>query len=72
MTTKEALRRIIETLSDEEAQDLLDYLNTHADPDTLSEEEARLLEQAQQAIAHGDYVRDESLDQLRREIDQSE
>ncbi len=55
MTTKETLRRIIEKLSEEEAQDLLDYLNLQADPDTLSEAELKAVREGQAAIARGDY-----------------
>jgi len=39
MTVKEALHQIVESLSDEDARELLDNLNMRADPDELAPEE---------------------------------
>src|SRR5215475_11689391 len=36
MTAKETLHQIVDALSDEEAEELLDFLNLRADPDTLT------------------------------------
>ncbi len=65
MTAKESLRRIIEGVTEEQAQDLLDYLNLRADPDTLGDKESRLVGKGETAIARGDFV---TLDQLKREL----
>ncbi len=65
MTAKEELRRILENLSEEQANDLLDYLNLRADRDTLSPEELQLANEGEAAIAKGDYVK---LDQLIKEL----
>ena len=66
MTVKETLRRIIKGLSEEEAQDLLDYLNLQADPDGLSEGELKLAREGERAIAKGDSV---TLEQLNGELE---
>jgi hypothetical protein len=39
MTVRDALHQIVDSLSDEEAQDLLDLLNLRADADELTAEE---------------------------------
>jgi hypothetical protein len=66
-TTKETLHRVIDTLTEEQALDLLDYLNLQADPDTLSPEELKAVREGEAAIARGEYV---TLEQLRRELDE--
>lgn len=56
MTVKEELHQIIDVLSDEEAEELLDYLNLRADPDTLTPEELARVKAADAEIARGEYV----------------
>lgn len=61
--TRETIHRVVDQLTTEELEDLLDYLNLQADPDTLSEEEERRVQQGEDEIARGEYI---DLDQLRR------
>lgn len=56
MTVKEALHQIVESLSDEDAQELLDYLNMRADPDELSPEELAELTAIEESMKRGDEV----------------
>jgi hypothetical protein len=63
MTVKEELHQIIDVLSDEEAEELLDYLNLRADPDTLAPDEIERMKAADAEIARGEYV---TLDEIRR------
>jgi len=56
MTVKDELHQIIDVLSDEEAEELLDYLNLRADPDTLTPEELARVQAADAEIARGEYV----------------
>jgi len=65
MTAKEALRQIIDTLSEEAAEDLLDYLNMRADPDTLTDDEITELKAAEAEIACGDYL---TLEEIQRRV----
>lgn len=60
---KDSLRAIIERLSEEEAEDLLDYLNLRADPDRLTQEEIARVEVGRAEIARGEYVTLEELQQ---------
>jgi hypothetical protein len=62
MTAKQALREIVETLTEEEAEQLLDYLNMLADPDELSEEELAEVVEIERRMKQGEYV---SLGELR-------
>ena len=39
MTAKEALLGIVQGLTEEEAEDLIDLMNMHEDPDELTEDE---------------------------------
>ena len=64
-TTREALHHLIDTMSDDDAQLLLDYLNMRADPDELTPEEEAEVEQALQEIERGEY---DTLDDFRRKI----
>ena len=64
MTAKESLREIVETLTEEEAEQLLDYLNMLADPDELTAEELEAVRRGQQAAERGDYV---TLEEWRRQ-----
>jgi len=56
MTTKETLHHIIESLSEEDADRLLDWLNLQADPDELTEEEVADLERIGKEMEAGDYI----------------
>ena len=62
MTTKDALHRIIDRLTEEEANQLLDWINLKADPDELTPEEAADVARIR---AEADYV---PLESLRREL----
>ena len=61
MTAKEALLLIVQGLTEEEAENLIDLLNLHADPDDATEEELAAVRESHEAIARGDYV---TLDEL--------
>ena len=65
MTTKDALHRIIEQLSDDEAERLLDWLNLQADPDDLTPEEVADLDRVRAEMQRGEYV---TLDQFKADI----
>ena len=65
MTVKDELHQIIDVLTDEEAEELLDYLNMRADPDTLTPEELARVEAADAEIARGEYV---TLEDTRRRL----
>ena len=56
MGAKETLRDIIDDLTEEEAEELLDFLNMRADPDTLTPEEEARVRAAHEAAMKGDYV----------------
>ncbi|MCI0778572.1 MAG: hypothetical protein J4N32_01020 [Chloroflexi bacterium] len=62
MTTKDDLHRIIDGLTEEEADQLLDSINLKADPDELTPEEAADVARIR---AEADYV---PLKSLRREL----
>ena len=62
-SVKETIHQIVDTLSAEEAEDLLDYLNLRADPDTLTDEELRRVAEGRAEIARGEYV---TLEQIQR------
>ena len=61
MTAKEALLGIVSELTEEEAEDLLDLLNMHGDPDELTEDELAAVQRSHAAVAVGDFV---TLDEL--------
>lgn len=65
MTVKEALHHLVESMSDEKAEALLDYLNLLADPDELTEEERERVRRARAELARGDFV---TLEELRQEL----
>lgn len=65
MTVKEAIHQLVDALSDEEAEALLDYLNMLADPDELTEEELVRVRQAKAEMDRGEYV---TLEELRQEL----
>ena len=56
MTAKESLRQLIDEMSDEEAQELLAYLNLLADPDVLTESELAKVVEAEAAIERGEFL----------------
>lgn len=56
MTAKQALREIVESLTEEEAEQLLDYLNMLADPDELTEEELAEVVEIERRMKGGEYV----------------
>lgn len=56
MTAKESLRQLIDEMTDEEAEELLDYLNLLADPETLPEEELAKVVEAEAAIERGEFL----------------
>lgn len=62
-SAKDTIYHLIEGLSEEEAEDLLDYLNLRADPDSLTAEELRQVAEGREELAHGEYV---TLDQIQR------
>ena len=61
MTAKEALLGIVQGLTEEEAEDLIDLLNMHEDPDELTDDELAAVRASHEAIEHGDFV---TLDEL--------
>lgn len=66
--TKAALHVAIDEMSDQDADDLLDYLNLLAEADDLTDDEAGELDAGLQEIARGEYT---TLDELRRDLGQS-
>jgi hypothetical protein len=56
VTAKESLRQLIDEMSDEEAQELLAYLNLLADPDVLTESELAKVVEAEAAIERGEFL----------------
>ena len=54
MTAKEALLGIVQGLTEEEAEDLIDLLNMHEDPDELTDDELAEIRESQ---ALGSYAR---------------
>ncbi len=64
MTAKEALLGIVSELTEEEAEDLIDLLNMHADPDELTAEELAAVHRSHAAIARGEGVTLEELEAL--------
>jgi len=66
MTTKEELRKIVDTLSDETAAELLDYARwLQQDSDTLTGEAHARVTRGEEEIRRGDTV---AWDDLRREL----
>jgi len=66
MTTKEELRHLVDTLSDTEAADLLDYAHwLLEESETLSAEEWERVRRGEEQIRRGEYV---SLDALKRDL----
>lgn len=65
MTAKAELQVVIEAMSDEEAERLLDYINMRNDPDEPTPEDLAALARARGEFAGGDYV---TLEQLEAEL----
>lgn len=56
VTAKESLRQLIDEMTNEEAEELLDYLNLLADPDKLTEDELARVVEAEAAIERGEFL----------------
>ncbi len=56
MTAKESLRQLIDEMTNEEAEELLDYLNLLADPDTLTADELTRVVEGEAAIERGEFL----------------
>ncbi len=66
MTVKQDLHRLIDLVPDEEAAEVLDYLQwLMRDGDTLSETELEMLARGEDEIARGEFV---TLDDLDRSV----
>jgi len=66
-TTKEELRRLVDTLSDDAAAELLEYARwLQQESETLTDEERNLVLQGEEEIRRGDTV---PWDELRRDLD---
>jgi hypothetical protein len=59
--TRQQIDRLIEGLNQEEAEDLIDYLNLRADPDSLSRSEAEEFAAGREEIRRGQYFTREQL-----------
>jgi hypothetical protein len=64
-SVKQELHELIETLSAEDAADLLDYINMRLDPDELTPEEEEAVLRARDEFERGETM---SGEQLRREL----
>ena len=60
-TLKEELHSLIERLSDEEAEQILDYINMRLDPDELTEDEERAFARAMEESERGVTISHEAL-----------
>lgn len=63
LSAKDTIHQIVDRLSEEEAEDLLDYLNLRAEPDTLTDDELMRVAEGRAEIGRGEYV---TLDEIRR------
>jgi len=61
----EPLLEAVPTLSEEEAEDLLDRINLLHSPDEQTEEDVRLVLKGREAIERGDFV---TLEQLKADL----
>jgi hypothetical protein len=66
MTAKQALRDRIDAMSEDEAEDLLDFLNLQDEPDTLTDEELARVLAAEAEIKAGKYI---TLEELKAKYD---
>ncbi len=62
MTAKQALRAIVDAMSEDEAAELLGYPNMLSDPDELTEAELERLAKVREEMARGEYVTLEKLE----------
>jgi hypothetical protein len=60
-SSRDDLHALIDRLSDEEVEDLLDTLNNLADPDTLTDDERLAVQEGAEQIARGEYITREGL-----------
>lgn len=60
--TREELHRLIDALSDEEFEDLVDYLNMRNDPGSLTDEERAAIEEGLKEIERGEWISGEELE----------
>lgn len=64
-SARDSLLQYISTLSEDEAQDLLDTLALRDEPDELSEDDVRRVREGRDSIASGNFV---TLEELKAEI----
>lgn len=64
-TLKEELHSLIEQLSDEEAEQILDFINMRLDPDELTEEEVQAVLRARDELERAETM---TLDELNKEL----
>ncbi len=60
-SVKQELRRLIEEMTEEEAMDLLDFINLYNEPDVLSPEEEAAVAEGKAQIERGEYITGEEL-----------
>ena len=65
VSVKQELHDLIETLSAEDAEAMLDYINMRLDPDELSEEDEAAVRKAMEELERGETM---SAEQLKREL----
>ena len=61
VTTREELHRLIDEMTDDELQDLVDLVNTRLDDDELSSEEMASVEEARKELRRGQTISAEHL-----------
>lgn len=66
VTAKQALREMVDSMTDEEAENLLDYVNMLHDPDELTEEEFQEVMRAEAEVKSGKYI---TLEELKAKYD---
>jgi hypothetical protein len=66
MTAKEELLELVDSLTEDEILELIDFINLQHDPDDLTAEELAEVEEGLAAIRRGEY---KTHDQLKRELD---
>jgi predicted transcriptional regulator len=64
-SAKQDLHRLIDAMTQEEAEDLLDFINLQNEPDTLTPEEEEAVAEGKAQIARGEYV---TLEELEAEL----
>jgi hypothetical protein len=63
---KEQIHALVDEMTDEEAADLLDYVNMLSDPDELTSEEIAEIEDGKAEVRRGEYI---TLEELRRKYE---